>query len=287
MRSAIRSARPPSGVGFTTYSFPSGSETHHRGSPGGMSIATGFLNATFGNSRTLLYFGGGSGEPVTNGVVQGTRLPGRRRLLSPCRSGNAQCDDQNPARPPARAHATPSGSTPVNESRGATVTATSLAFSLWLLRSAPSSRPPWHAQPGDCTFPPVPLSIHPLHPAHSLPPVAVSAGFRDPRFDFLPICRCEGQGQFAEARPPWERVAAQGDRRTVPGRTASAGFRHSRMRASAAMRAAVDSCQRSCCDEAVCPWLLLFSLCASPSSAAAGGKPRLAWPATAFGRICD
>src|SRR5579862_3936131 len=41
---------------------------------GSWAMKTGSLNETRGNARVNLYFGGGSGEPTSRDVVNGTRL---------------------------------------------------------------------------------------------------------------------------------------------------------------------------------------------------------------------
>src|SRR5580704_9917098 len=62
--------------------MPTCSPTKSRSLPGQRAISKGFLNLRFGNARTTLKGGGGSGEPTTREVVQGTRtgLAGATRL---------------------------------------------------------------------------------------------------------------------------------------------------------------------------------------------------------------
>src|SRR5216684_5293413 len=45
-----------------------------RSVPGAFRSRSGLWNVSFGKARTILYGGGGSGEPVKRDVVQGTRF---------------------------------------------------------------------------------------------------------------------------------------------------------------------------------------------------------------------
>src|SRR5256885_1176099 len=62
-----------SGLLASEYRTPSCSPTNRRSEPGQRAISSGWLNFAFGNTRTALYAGGGSGEPVTLEVVHGLR----------------------------------------------------------------------------------------------------------------------------------------------------------------------------------------------------------------------
>src|SRR4051794_21685491 len=54
--------------------LPRTSPTNNRSLPGQRVIRSGCLNCALGNTRTDLYFGGGSGEPTTFDVVHGFRF---------------------------------------------------------------------------------------------------------------------------------------------------------------------------------------------------------------------
>ncbi len=65
-----------SGLLASEYSTQSCSPTKKRSEPGACAIKSGWLNFALGNTRADLYFGGGSGLPVTFEVVHGCRFPG-------------------------------------------------------------------------------------------------------------------------------------------------------------------------------------------------------------------
>src|ERR1700730_9978147 len=71
-RSQKRSALA-SGVSANEYKTPACSPTKSRSLPGLRAMSKGFLNFRFGNARTTLKGGGGSGEPTTRDVTQGVR----------------------------------------------------------------------------------------------------------------------------------------------------------------------------------------------------------------------
>src|SRR5205085_8467869 len=71
-RSKNRSA-VASGVATNEESTPACSPTKSRSLPGARASSSGCKNFRFGNARTTLNGAGGSGEPTTREVVQGTR----------------------------------------------------------------------------------------------------------------------------------------------------------------------------------------------------------------------
>ena len=71
-RSKKRSALA-SGLSANEYSTPACSPTKSRSLPGERAMSRGCSNFRFGNARTTLKGGGGSGEPTTREVVQGVR----------------------------------------------------------------------------------------------------------------------------------------------------------------------------------------------------------------------
>ena len=63
-----------SGLSANEYSTPACSPTKSRSLPGERAMSKGCSNFRFGNARTTLKGGGGSGEPMTRDVVQGARV---------------------------------------------------------------------------------------------------------------------------------------------------------------------------------------------------------------------
>src|SRR5262245_25753977 len=69
-----RSARETSALGGKEKTLPYCSATNRRSEPGANAQSTGFRNCSFGNTRTTLNGGGGSGEPTIRDEFQGLRL---------------------------------------------------------------------------------------------------------------------------------------------------------------------------------------------------------------------
>src|ERR1700730_6128120 len=105
-RSQKRSALA-SGVSANEYKTPACSPTKSRSLPGLRAMSKGFLNFRFGNARTTLKGGGGSGEPTTRDVTQGVRTDfagpasldrgdcaadGTNRAANPATNTNANAD---------------------------------------------------------------------------------------------------------------------------------------------------------------------------------------------------